>query len=330
MGTDERFLVTGALGCIGAWTMTLLAREGLTPVGFDLDGEPVRIRQIATSQELDRMRLRRGDITDGGAVERAVREEGITHVVHLAGLTSPYCQADPPLGARVNVLGTINVFEAVHAVEGQVAGLSYASSSAVFGSPGQYEGGRVSDASPPAPETLYGVYKQANEWTARVYQRTRGVGSVGLRPFIVYGVGRDRGLSAGITQAMLAAAAGTPFHISFGGSSVFQLAEDVAGLFIRCARATPDHAAVLNVGGPPTSVAELVSVLEGVVPSAAGAITYERTQLPYPALVDDDGIRHLLPGVTATPLADGVRRTVDHYRRMLDRGGIEPPMAEKG
>ena len=54
-----------------------------------------------------------GDITDLDAVERASTRHGITNVIHLAALQVPFCRADPPLGARVNVVGTVNVFEAV-------------------------------------------------------------------------------------------------------------------------------------------------------------------------------------------------------------------------
>ena len=54
----------------------------------------------------------RGDITDLDALERTLDEHAITHVIHLAALQVPFCRADPPLGARVNVVGTVNVFEA--------------------------------------------------------------------------------------------------------------------------------------------------------------------------------------------------------------------------
>ena len=51
--------------------------------------------------------------TDLNALERALDEHAITHVIHLAALQVPFVRADPPLGARVDVLGTVNVFEAV-------------------------------------------------------------------------------------------------------------------------------------------------------------------------------------------------------------------------
>ena len=54
-----------------------------------------------------------GDITDLALVERTFDEHGITNVIHLAALQVPFCRANPPLGALVNVVGTVNVFEAV-------------------------------------------------------------------------------------------------------------------------------------------------------------------------------------------------------------------------
>src|SRR2546425_4677243 len=45
------------------------------------------------------------------SLDAAVAGQGITHIIHLAALQVPACAADPPLGARVNVVGTLNAFE---------------------------------------------------------------------------------------------------------------------------------------------------------------------------------------------------------------------------
>ena len=50
--STERFLVTGALGCIGAWVVRNLAREGAEPVVFDLASDPRRLKLIMTPDEL--------------------------------------------------------------------------------------------------------------------------------------------------------------------------------------------------------------------------------------------------------------------------------------
>ena len=106
----ERFLVTGALGCIGAWTVRELVREGVPVVAFDVGKDPRRLALIMAADELAKVTLVSGDITDLAALERGLVDHDITNVVHLAALQVPFCRADPPLGARVNVVGTVNVF----------------------------------------------------------------------------------------------------------------------------------------------------------------------------------------------------------------------------
>ena len=81
---------------------------------FDLSTEP-RGSTLLDADAVAAVPHVAGDITDLATLERAIDEHGITHVIHLAALQVPFCRADPPLGARVNVLGTVNVFEAAKA-----------------------------------------------------------------------------------------------------------------------------------------------------------------------------------------------------------------------
>ena len=48
----ERFLVTGALGCIGAWTVRELVREGVPVVGFDIGRDRRRLALVLRPDEL--------------------------------------------------------------------------------------------------------------------------------------------------------------------------------------------------------------------------------------------------------------------------------------
>ena len=165
MPESGRTLVTGALGCLGAWTLDALVQLGEEPVGFDLGTDDARLRLVMPEEHRAKVTLVSGDITDAEAVGRALDEHAVTHVVHLAALQVPFCKADPERGARVNVHGTVVVFEAVKKRLARIRGLAYASSTAVYNatdrSPAPESGGT-------APSTLYGVYKLANEGTARV------------------------------------------------------------------------------------------------------------------------------------------------------------------
>lgn len=304
---SDRFLVTGALGCIGAWTLRTLVREGVPAVGFDLGTDTRRLELVMTPDELARVELVRGDVTDLPAVERALDEHGITRVIHLAAMLVPMAAADPPRGALVNVVGTVNVFEA--AKRRGLRGLAYASSAAVYGG----AGGTLPEDAPPAPATHYGVHKLANEGTAGVYWADGGVPSVGLRPYVVYGPGRDQGLTAGPTLAMEAAARGERYRIGFGGRVQLHYAPDAARAFVDAARRSEQGGAlVANLGGPATHVSEIVAAIEAVVPEAAGSITFDDAPLPFPEAFE--GTAHPAP---VTPLRDAVRETVEHFRARL-------------
>ena len=70
--SQQRFLVTGALGCIGAWVVRCLVREDVPVATFDLGGNPHRLRLIMDDDELARIQFIAGDITDLTALERAI------------------------------------------------------------------------------------------------------------------------------------------------------------------------------------------------------------------------------------------------------------------
>jgi nucleoside-diphosphate-sugar epimerase len=233
--TLERFLVTGALGCIGSWAVKRLVDEGVPVTTYDLPGDPYRMRLIMDDKAIDRVNFVQGDITDEARFEEVVRDNGITHIIHLAALQVPFVRANPVLGARVNMVGTAIVFETARKLADQIAGLAYASSVAVYGSADLYPPGPLADDAPLIPVTLYGVTKEANEGWAAIYWQDYGVPSVGLRPFFVYGPGRDQGVSSTPTKAMAAAAVGRAYHISFGGTDTYQHAS-LSTRHARCRR----------------------------------------------------------------------------------------------
>jgi len=306
-----RTLVTGALGCVGAWTLKALLALGEEPVGYDLGADDARLGLVLDDDERRRVTLVEGDVTDGGALGRTLDEHGITHVVHLAALQVPFCRADPARGAHVNVYGTAVVFETVKARRSRISGLAYASSTAVYNitdrSPAPESGGTE-------PSTLYGVYKLANEGTARIFWHDEDVASIGIRPYVVYGPGRDQGLTSGPSLAMAAAARGEAFQIAYGGSAQYDFALDVGHAFALAARAARDGAHVANFPGEPSTMAEVVEAIDAAAPEAAGKITWEEGQLPFPAALQGNLLEHLVGPLPRTPLAEGVRRTVEHYR----------------
>src|SRR4029079_11354104 len=157
----------------------------------------------------------------------------------------------------VNVVGTLNVFEAVKTIG--ASGVVYASSAAVYGM--NDDDVPLDESAGCEPSTHYGVFKRTNEGNARVYFGGHGLSSVGLRPLTVYGVNRDTGLTSDPTKAMKAAVLGVPFHIRFGGATDFQFVEDTAAAFIACADNAPEGAHVFNLHGETVEVARIVEVI---------------------------------------------------------------------
>jgi len=96
-----------------------------------------------------------------------------------------------------------------------------------------------------------------------------GLNSIGLRPHVVYGAGRDRGLTAAPTFAMEAAAQGLEYTIAYSGRCEMQYAPDVAAAFIAAARASFTGATVVNVPGTSVLIDEVVTEIERVIPEVA-------------------------------------------------------------
>jgi UDP-glucuronate 4-epimerase len=323
----ERFLITGAMGCIGSWAVKRLVDEGVPVTTFDLPGDPYRMRIIMSDEDIAKVNFETGDVTDEQRVTEVIEKNGITHVLHLAALQVPFVRANPILGAKVNVVGTAIIFEAIRKLRDQVAGLAYASSIAVYGSPSSYPPGPLADDAPLMPVTLYGVTKQANEGWASIYWQDHQIPSVGLRPAFVYGPGRDQGVSSTPTKAMAAAAVGRPYRISFGGYDTYQHADDVAAAFIKAARTMPQGAPTYTLGGTLASTQDVIDAISSVVPESAGTITSATEPLFTPDAYEGKAVESLLGPLNWRPLETGVRDTIEVLRAAYQAGRLDADRA---
>lgn len=316
-------LLTGGYGCIGSWIVRNLLDRGDEVWIYDLKEDPHRLRLIIHEESLRRVKFLPGDVTDLVSLRSAIQKNDITHVVHLAGLQVPVCRADPLLGARVNVLGTLAVFEAVRQADGQVQRLVYASSGAVFGPPERYGGEPLPDDVPLAPTTHYGVFKCCNEGNARVYFQDYGLSSIGLRPWTVYGVGRDFGMTSEPTKAIKSLALGRPYHITYGGTQDLQYADDVAKTFLRCLVAPYQGAKSYNLRGQVVDLPAFHQALCAAEPAAAQLITFGERQIPIAYNLDDSALQRDLGPMPTTPLVEGIRQTLDRFRKLAIEGRLD-------
>ena len=254
------------------------------------------------------------DVTDTDAVKSIVQDCNITRIIHLAGMQIPFVRENPPLGAAVNVQGTVNIFEAARAAN--IVDLAYASSAAVFGPASRYPQGPIMDDTPRLPDTIYGIYKVADEEIARVYWQDWQVSSVGLRPAVVYGVGRDQGLTSDISKAIMAAAIGKPFQIRFDGPVTLQHAKDVASMFIDSALSDYKGAIACNLLNDAIEVSDFVALLKSIEPNAEIDFV-EGAPLPFPSDYDDSTLRSILKTPHHTPLEQAISDDMQRYRDLI-------------
>src|SRR5882672_1645378 len=305
-------VVTGAGGCIGSWVLALLVRAGVPACAFDLSEDTRRPRLLMSEDELKKVQWRTGDIGDGATVTRVLEAVRPCAVIHLAALQVPFCKADPVAGAKVNVVGTVNVFEAARKLG--IRRLAYASSIAAYG---------AMDDGLGAMHTLYGAYKHCDEQIALVYSGDWSVHSVGIRPGVVYGVGRDQGLTSKTTVAILAAAAGKPYDVPFSGGVSWLYTGEVAGAFIRAVARERDGAPVFNMNGVHAPVEEGLAILKKIAPSAKLSSSGEA--LAFPMHLPDQPLREFLGDYGTATLAEGIRETYDAFRSLVARGVLAAP-----
>lgn len=315
---SDPVLVTGGLGCIGAWVCRALLADGDQPVVFDLGTDTRRLDGIMSRSETSSIRIVNGNLTDLDSVRRAAEIADIRRIIHLAALQVPFVRANPSIGAAVNVVGTVNVFETAKALS--VDRVVYASSVAVFGPPHDYESKVLPHDAHPNPADLYGAFKVCNELSAKVYWARDGVCSVGLRPHTVYGPGRDEGITSDPTKAILAAAEGRPFEIGYGGHGGFSFVEDVARIFVQASKVRFEGAESFGIEGCVASVEEFIGAIKTVLGNGI-EITYRPATLPIAFGMDGTALCRLLGSVPNRSLEEGIRATVEHHRRSTARIG---------
>ena len=295
---NPRVLLIGGGGFLGAWIARRLAADGARLRIFDLAPAPPIFRAVA-DELVDAVEWRVGDVVDAAAVHEAA--EGCDAIIALAGLLTPACRADPARGAQVNLIGTLNAFEAARHVGG--ARLVYTSSAGVYG---------PQDSREPRPISHYGAFKLATEGCARAYLHDHGLNSIGFRPFVVYGPGRETGVSAGPSLACRAAARGEAYQISYSGDVGLVYVDDLARLYVEAVKRPPHGAEIFNVMGLRVGNDKVIAAIRRVVPEAR--ISFGGPDLGISSEVGDEGLARAFPDFAYTPLAEGVARTIAYYR----------------
>ncbi|MGE3806224.1 MAG: NAD-dependent epimerase/dehydratase family protein, partial [Gemmataceae bacterium] len=306
-----------------SWIARNLLERGDRVWIYDLKEDPRRLSLVLDEARVAEIGFIPGDVTDQHNLSTVLRKHEISHVVHLAGLQVPVCRADPMLGAKVNVLGTLAIFEAVRLSQGRVQRLVYASSAAVFSPPDKYPRGALADDVPLNPNTHYGIFKCCNEGNARIYFQDHNLSSIGLRPWTVYGVGRDQGMTSDPTKAIKSLVLGRKFHINYGGWQDLQYVDDVARTFVKCLASPYQGAKSYNLRGVVADLPTFHQALVAVEPKARELITFGDKQIPIAYDLDDGALERDLGPMPKTSLEEGIRLTMAEFRRLQAEGRLD-------
>jgi UDP-glucose 4-epimerase len=177
-----KLLVTGGAGYIGSIVSRQLLAAGHEVVVFD---SLERGHRAAVAAEA---RFVQGDLRDAEAINDTV-SQGFDGVLHFAALALVgESVAHPELYYRANVVGTMNLLDAMHAAE--VPRLVFSSTCAVYGQPDEVP---IPETAPPRPANAYGASKLAVDMMIGDYCRAHGLGAVSLRYFNVAGASGEAG-----------------------------------------------------------------------------------------------------------------------------------------
>jgi UDP-glucose 4-epimerase len=247
---------------------------------------------------------------------------GKSHIFNVAGRVSHVDSMTHPIAdLDANVLAQINLLEACrrHAPNATVV---YASTRQIYGKPVQLP---VNEDHPLRPVDVNGVNKMAGEAYHTLYHDVYGLRSVALRMTNTFGprmrVKDARQTFLGVW--LRAIVENRPFEV-WGGKQLrdFSYIDDAVSACLAAAGCPQAWGRAFNLGGsPPISLIELADRLVEI----AGDGRYDLREFPPERKIidigdyyaDDSRFRELTGWRAEVSLDDGLRRTVDYYRKNL-------------
>lgn len=316
---NRKVLITGGLGFIGSNLAIRLVELGaeVTVADAMIPGYGGNLFNIAPIK--DRVRINFGDVCDPHAMNYLVQGQDI--VYHLAGQVDHILSlSDPFPDIDMNIKGTAVVMEALkHHNPG--ARLIYT------GTRGQY-GPQVTlpvnEEAPTNPRGIYEVSNLAAEKIIQVYNDIHGIRSILLRLTNVYGPRAQMQHSRyGVVNWFIRLAIDDDTIKVFGTGRIlrdFLYAEDCVDALLRSAVCEEATGQIFNVGlDHPTNFVQLANAIVRIAGTGrwefAPFSTERKAQEPGDFYSDISKIRRVMGWDPETSLEEGLRCTIDYYRR---------------
>jgi len=259
-------LLTGAAGFIGFHAAKRLLAEGHKVVGVDNLNDyyapalkQARLAQLKTNPNFT---FHRVDLSEKGALEYALGDAVITHILHLAAQAGVrYSLENPHSYVQSNVMGHLNVLEYARHNK-TLEHLAYASSSSVYGERDPRDGFKETDRVR-QPASLYAATKLSAEMLSESYARLYNIPQTGLRFFTVYGPwGRPDMAYWIFTEKILKGEPITLFAPEVMRRD-FTYIDDIVEVLPKLLSQAPKHHKIYNLGNSrPNRLLDFVSAIE--------------------------------------------------------------------
>lgn len=175
------YLITGSRGFIGSHIIRQLRQQGHDVVCICHDLARTSIHEELTPEQIEELTLIQGDLNDRVFLIRTIQEHKIDRIIHLAALLGDAAERDPYEAVRINILGTINIFEAALACG--VKRVVWASSQSVFAPEELYQELYHTTLAPNdavlKATLVYGATKIFDEFLGEWYFKNHGLETIG-------------------------------------------------------------------------------------------------------------------------------------------------------
>jgi len=319
--TNRRVLITGGLGFIGSNLARRLVAAGAKVLLVDslipdYGGNLFNIADIR-----DRVQVNISDVRDENSLRYLIQNQD--YIFNLAGQTSHMdSMHDPFTDLEINCRAQLSILEACRRHNHTVK-VVFASTRQVYGKPEYLP---VDEKHPLCPVDVNGVNKLAGEWYHLLYNNVHGIRSCALRLTNTFGPGMrikdTRQTFLGIWIRLVTE--GKPFEV-WGGQQLRDLTfvDDAVDAFLIAAAKDESMGKIFNLGGD--RVISLGDLADLLIETNGGG---KCVRMEYPSerrridigdyYADYSLIRSTLGWQPRVPLRDGLRRTLDYYKKNVN------------
>lgn len=317
---DKKVLVTGSGGFIGSHLV-----EKLVALGADV-GAFVRYNsrndygliELISPEIRNKIKVVVGDLRDSDSVNNAVK--GVDIVFHLgASISIPYSYISPNNYVATNILGTLNVLNAVK--EYGVKKMVHTSSSEVYGTALYVP---IDEKHPLQAQSPYSASKIGADKMVESYYLSFDLPVTTVRPFNTYG---PRQSSRAVIPTIISQAL-IKDEIKLGASSPtrdFCYVMDTASAFVKAAESPNSVGQVMNFGtGKEISIGDLAEKIASLLGKKIKVMTDEERIRPEKSevnrlLADATKAKELTGWEAQFSLDDGLKNVIDWVSKNLDR-----------